>query len=154
MDQIRTQSASHPTGAPQEEEDRNALHKFAQDIRERGTVGAIAEAVYQNPLLLVPGGTLIMAAQAALSTEAEEGSQDSCQRGGGTEAGGFDLASALAPVASQEADRGCTQLPLAASLQPTQTVLAASCEAPAQQAGGGAPLNVAVESVDLLGLDS
>jgi len=150
-----------------DEGDRNALHKFAQDIRERGTVGAVCEAVKQNPLLLVPGGSVIMAAQALMG-----GTSDS-RHGGATEphAENFDFTNVLASnadnvgsnVMSAHAPTAQTvksgtdwQLPSA------QGVLCHSGSVPGHQeayvpSAPTAHVTVAqapVESVDLLGLGS
>uniref|UniRef100_A0A7S4WBM6 Uncharacterized protein n=1 Tax=Alexandrium monilatum TaxID=311494 RepID=A0A7S4WBM6_9DINO len=158
------------------EEDRNALHKFAQDIRERGTVGAVVEAVKKNPLLLVPGGTAIMAAQAFLASgdgsAAEDGSVES---GPGFNlpsyssssapepycSGGFDLASALAPAAPAAAESPAPGMPSAAAAPAPvwQQHHPGAAAVPhegvwqqQQQQQQPRPAPAPVETVDLLGL--
>mmetsp|Transcript_33896 Transcript_33896/g.74190 ORF Transcript_33896/g.74190 Transcript_33896/m.74190 type:complete len:120 (+) Transcript_33896:87-446(+) len=110
--------------------ERNALHSFAQDIREQGTLGAVYGAVKRNPLLLVPGGSVIMAAQALLA-RGDETEEDVAMP-----LDSFDLASALAsdPVELQQTE-------LHASVLPTVQ-------------GHTREPEPAVVTTDLLGLDS
>ncbi|CAK0857974.1 unnamed protein product, partial [Prorocentrum cordatum] len=94
-------AAMRPEASPPAEE-RNALHQFAQDVREKGTVGAVIETVRQNPLLLLPGGSVLMVAKHAfLSDGGAEGDQQPVGAGqaaiGAQPACGFDLGSALEP---------------------------------------------------------
>mmetsp|Transcript_64054 Transcript_64054/g.187422 ORF Transcript_64054/g.187422 Transcript_64054/m.187422 type:complete len:188 (-) Transcript_64054:245-808(-) len=134
------QPPPHPGTLPGE--DRNGLHKFAQDIRERGTLGAVVEAVKQNPLLLVPGGTAIMAAQAWLGSG--DPSEDACAASGPGPhcVDEFDLSSVLAPAAAE------VEVP-AQQPQPPPGAAPARAEAPGQQQPRPA---APVETVDLLGL--
>eukprot|EP00450_Noctiluca_scintillans_P012001 CAMPEP_0194502064 /NCGR_PEP_ID=MMETSP0253-20130528/24298_1 /TAXON_ID=2966 /ORGANISM="Noctiluca scintillans" /LENGTH=214 /DNA_ID=CAMNT_0039344149 /DNA_START=97 /DNA_END=741 /DNA_ORIENTATION=- len=46
--------------------ERNVLHSFADQIRDKGTFGAVCDTVKRNPVLLLPGGSLVMAASAIL----------------------------------------------------------------------------------------
>mmetsp|Transcript_126640 Transcript_126640/g.405461 ORF Transcript_126640/g.405461 Transcript_126640/m.405461 type:complete len:243 (+) Transcript_126640:61-789(+) len=82
-----------------EPEERNAFHKFAQDIREKGSVTAMVEAVKENPLLLVPGGSVLMVAQALWSRmgDGDERPQQRLPPQQALSSGGavFDFASAL-----------------------------------------------------------
>jgi len=150
-----------------DEGDRNALHKFAQDIRERGTVGAVCEAVKQNPLLLVPGGSVIMAAQALMGGTSDRGHV------GATEphAENFDFTNVLAsnaddvPSNAASAPAPTTQIDQSGTdwqFPSAQGVLHHNGSVPGYQEAYAplaptAQVTVAqapVESVDLLGLGS
>lgn len=86
--------------APQQDEasERNFLHAVADDIRERGVVGSAVNAVRENPLLLLPGGTILTFAHRGLSggcgSWAGNGAEAAAQNGATS---GFDIASALDP---------------------------------------------------------
>lgn len=101
-------------GGRPEPDERNALHKFAQDIREKGAVSAMVDTVKENPLLLLPGGSILMAAQAFLGSPEEQEEQPRARvenvRGfeNDVQPQGeqfFDLSAALAPAGLVACDR-------------------------------------------------
>lgn len=55
--------------------ERNFLHEVADDIRAHGVIGSAMNAVKENPLLLLPGGSLLTLAHRGLQR---------CNRGAGT----------------------------------------------------------------------
>eukprot|EP00929_Paragymnodinium_shiwhaense_P077900 TRINITY_DN40236_c0_g1_i1.p1 TRINITY_DN40236_c0_g1~~TRINITY_DN40236_c0_g1_i1.p1 ORF type:complete len:289 (+),score=65.11 TRINITY_DN40236_c0_g1_i1:47-868(+) len=82
--------------AAESDADRNLLHEIADDIRERGVIGSAVNAVKENPLLLLPGGTLLTLAHRQLTATGSEAAENCGAAAGGFD--GFDIATALAPT--------------------------------------------------------
>ena len=70
-------TGGHCTRSEDRPIERNVLHSFADQIRDKGTFGAVCDTVKRNPVLLLPGGSLVMAASAILGGRPTHGHERS-----------------------------------------------------------------------------